>query len=53
VTDIKLEGLSRDELLSKESHIQQVINRISDLVEDHAIEEEVVLGMAERALRGR
>jgi hemerythrin len=53
VSDIKLEGLSRDELLSKESHIQQVINRISDLVEDHAIEEEVVLGMAERALRGR
>lgn len=53
VTDIKLEGLSRDELLSKESHIQQVIERITDLVEDHAIEEEVVLGMAERALRGR
>jgi len=50
-TDINLEGLSRDELLSKESHIQQVISNIGQLVEDHAAREEVILGMAERALR--
>ena len=51
--DIQIEGLSRDELMSQESHIQRVINRISYLVEDHANSEEVILRMAEKALQDK
>lgn len=49
--DIKLEGLSREELLSRESHLQQVIDSISRQVEDHATREEMILGMLEKALQ--
>ena len=49
--DVKLEGLSREELLSKESHIQRVINSISHQVEDHTTREEIILEMVERALQ--
>jgi len=49
--NIKLEGLSREELVSEESSIQQVIDSISHLVEDHATREEVILEMVERALQ--
>ena len=48
---MKLEGLSREELLSKESHMQGVIDTISRLVEEHANEEEIILEMLERALK--
>ena len=48
---MKLEGLSREELLSKESHMQGVIDAISRLVEEHANEEEIILEMLERALK--
>jgi len=51
VADIKLEGLSRDELLSEESFIQRAINKTCQLVEYHTEEEEVILEMVERALR--
>ncbi len=50
VTEAKLEGLSREELLSKESDIQQVIDGMLQLVEEHAVREEVVLDMLRRAL---
>ena len=51
--DIKLEGSQREELLSKESHMQRVIDGISHLVEDHAAREETLLEMLERALRDK
>ncbi|MFC1984076.1 hemerythrin domain-containing protein [Chloroflexota bacterium] len=50
VADIKLEGLSRDDLMSIESRIQQVINNMCNLVEEHAAREEVLLRMLQRAL---
>jgi len=50
VADIKLEGLSRDELMSTESRIQQVINSICNLFEEHATKEEIILGMLQRVL---
>lgn len=48
--DSKLEGLSREELLSKEFYIQQVVVNICQLIEEHAAREEAILGMVERAL---
>ena len=48
--DIKIEGLSRDELLSKEASIQQMVNDICQLVEEHAAREETILEMVKRAL---
>lgn len=50
VADTKLEGLSREELLSKESHMQQMIDSICQLVEEHAAKEEAILNMVQRAL---
>lgn len=50
VAEIKLEGLSREESLAKESHIQQVIDSIRQLVEEHATKEEAILEMLRRAL---
>ncbi len=48
--DTKLEGLSREELLSREAHIQQVVDSICQLFEEHATREEIMLGMLKRAL---
>ena len=50
VASTKLEGLSREELLSREAHIQQVITSICQLVEEHAAKEEAILDMVQRAL---
>ena len=50
VGNIKLEGLSREELLSRESHIQEMINSICQQVEEHATREEIILEMLQRAL---
>lgn len=49
--NIKLEGLSREELVSEELSTQQLIASIRHLVEDHATREEVILEMVERALQ--
>ena len=49
-TETKLEGLSREELLSRESHIQQTIGSVCQLVEEHATKEEIILEMLQRAL---
>lgn len=46
----KLEGLSREELLSEESHIQQIVDSICQLVDEHATREEAILEMLQRAL---
>lgn len=48
--DTRLEGLGLEELLSKESHIKEMINVIRQRLEGHANREEVVLEMVERAL---
>ena len=45
-----LEGLSREELLSRETQIQETINNLCQLVEEHAGREEVLLEMMQRAL---
>jgi len=50
VINTRLEGLSREELLSTESHIQQVIDSLCHLVEEHATKEEAILEMLQRAL---
>jgi len=50
VESIKLEGLSREKLISKESHMQQMIDNICQLVEEHATKEEAILEMVQRAL---
>lgn len=50
IASTKLEGLRREELLSKEAHIQQTITSICLLVEEHATKEEAILDMVQRAL---
>jgi hypothetical protein len=50
VAKIKLEGLSQKELLSKKSQIQQKIEGILQLVEEHAGKEETILKMLKKAL---
>jgi hypothetical protein len=47
---IKLEGLSRDELLAKESQMQQMVDKLHQLVEEHATREEIILDMIQSAL---
>jgi hypothetical protein len=49
--DTKLEGLSQEEVLSKETRIQQIVSRICQIVEEHASKEEILLGMLERGLQ--
>ena len=53
LTDTRLAGLGREELLSEESHIRQVTDGICQLVEEHATREEVVLEMLQRGLEDR
>ncbi len=50
VADAKLEGLGREELLTKESDIQQAINRMCQTIEEHATREEIILDMVQKAL---
>ncbi len=51
IIKIKLEGLSREEVLAKESDIQQTINALGTAVEEHASREEVMLDMLQRSLQ--
>lgn len=53
VAEAKLEGLSREDLLHQESHMQQMINSICLLVEEHATKEEAVLDMVKRGLEDK
>ena len=50
LAEMKLEGLSRDEVLTNELRLQEVINGVSRVIEEHASREEVVLNMLKRAL---
>jgi len=49
--NIDTEGLAREELLSKDSQVQQAIEHLRGLIEDHASKEETLLSMLETALR--
>jgi hypothetical protein len=46
----KLEGLSQKEFLSRKSQIQQKVEGILQLVEEHAATEESILKMLQEAL---
>lgn len=48
----KLEGLGQQELLAKKSQIQQAINDLCQMVEEHAGHEEIMLKMIKKALEG-
>lgn len=50
VGETKLEGLSREDLLSAESRIQQAISNLCQLSEEHLTREEIILEMLQRAL---
>lgn len=50
VGDARLEGLSREELLTEESRIQQRIGIMCRLVEEHLTREELILQMVQKAL---
>ncbi len=50
VSDAKLEGLDREDLLVEESRVQQRISLVLQLVEEHRANEELVLEMIETVL---
>ncbi len=50
VAEIKLEGLDRQELLSRKTGIQETINRLLQAIEEHANNEETILKMMRKAL---
>ncbi len=53
VANAKLEGLSRREVLAKKTQIQQRIEGILQLVEEHASREETILKMLKTALEAK
>ena len=53
VTDTELEGLSQEELLSKEARMQQLVNALSRAVGEHAAREEILLRMLQKGLEDR
>ncbi|MFC1892876.1 hypothetical protein ACFLYR_02405 [Chloroflexota bacterium] len=53
LADNKLEGVNREELLLTESNIQEAVNNVCQLVEEHATREEIMLGMLKRALQDK
>ena len=50
IIDTNLEGLSREELIFEEWDIRQMIDSISQIIEEHAAREEIILDMVRRAL---
>lgn len=49
--EIELEGLTREELLTRESQIQEMINKIVRLIGEHVMREETLLDMLQRVLK--
>lgn len=49
--DLRLEGLSQQELLSEERRVQQTINSLGYAIEDHSAREEVLFEMLEKGLQ--
>ena len=50
VANIKLEGLSREDLMTQEMKIQQKVSDLSNLIEEHAGKEEQMLEMVQKVL---
>jgi len=50
VTNTNLAGLSQEELVSKGSEIQQAVNSLCRLIEEHADKEDILLEMLRRVL---
>lgn len=50
MSEARLDKLGREELLAEESRLQQRIGMISQLVDDHARKEELILDMVQRVL---
>lgn len=48
--DTKLEGLSRSDLLSKKAYVQEIVNKLCQMIEEHAAREETILLMLRRVL---
>ncbi len=53
VANIKLEGLGREEILSRQSSVQEAIDSIRQHKEEHMATEEPILYMLQRALEKR
>jgi hemerythrin len=53
IANTKLEGLSQKELLSRKAQIQQKIEGILQVVEEHAGREETILKMLKKALEAK
>jgi hypothetical protein len=50
LAEVKLAGLSREELVNTEIRIQQVTTSMIHVIEEHALREEVILKMLQRDL---
>ncbi len=53
INEARLEGLSQEEMLDKKSRLQQVIDNVCRVVEEHAAREEIMLHMMERSLEAK
>lgn len=53
VSKAGLEGLSREDLLDREAEIQEIINGLCNLIEEHAEREETILEMVQRTLKAK
>lgn len=49
--DTRLDGLDREQLMSREQHIQQVLDNLSQLIAHHAAKEEALLSLLEQGLQ--
>ena len=50
LADTRLEGLSRQELFARKSGMQQTINDLCQVVDEHASHEEIILNMMKKTL---
>ncbi|MFH1383247.1 MAG: hemerythrin domain-containing protein [Chloroflexota bacterium] len=50
LADTHLEGLKQEEMLSRKSHLQELINNACQTVSEHAAHEEIILNMIARTL---
>ena len=48
--DVTLAGKTRDDILAFKTRLQNMMNELAGMIEKHATEEDVVLGMAKAAL---
>jgi hemerythrin len=51
LNEVNFEGLKREEIIAKEMEIQQVIGRLTAIIENHADKEETVMELMRKALQ--